>query len=351
MFTMHKIYNGEDVPMPTLYVDEVGKWYQWENVKIHCLQSPAHARSVMVFDGTDDRVNVGSALSTVTTELSLCFWVKTTDTLGRLFARRDGGGVHFDVYTQSGNFSFYEGTVIRSADTGNLNNDTWQHRGLVVESGNLQFFYNGEPDSTPASVSVTPYTTDTLIGAFGGGGGLSGLLRDVQVFTRALSASEILQLYQGEQVANGRAGYWLGTGNTDADWQDLSGNANHGTVNGSPSMIASLEQESLDLANVQADGIFQINGVSFAFPLQGSAFLTPQTGTLKLRVSQSLDSGIYLYPFVTEIPRLNMAGQGLAGMGRYASKSVLSHALSTYVQVQVIGNAAPYAYTVPMVTN
>jgi len=114
---------------------------------------------------------------------------------------------------------------------------------------------------------------------------------------------------------------------------------------------ATMNEESLTLPNVQATVIFQSGGTDYTFPLAGATFLAVKTGTLKVRVSQSLAAGIHLYPFMAEQTLLTLAGMRLAGMARYASEDVLHFPLPAYVQVQVLGDVQPFTYTVPFVTN
>jgi hypothetical protein len=81
--------------------------------------------------------------------------------------------------------------------------------------------------------------TPVTIGGLYGLEYFPGLIDDVRIYNRALSASEITDLYNGKEVSTeGLVGWWAmnegedGTCTGGTDVCDLSGNANHGTNNG-----------------------------------------------------------------------------------------------------------------------
>ncbi len=162
---------------------------------------------LLEFDGVDDYVNAGSGSSLDNlTELTISAWVKikTTGQYDRIisknythrFEAREGR-----LYIQKS----YSTTNLNAQSSVSLATNTWYH--VVVtysESGDRKahFFVNGSetakiPDTASAGTITSDATGNLTIGAETGAVYLwDGLIDEVRVYNRALSADEIGQLYR-----------------------------------------------------------------------------------------------------------------------------------------------------------
>jgi len=85
---------------------------------------------------------------------------------------------------------------------------------------------------------------------------------EVLFYSKVLTSGEISTIMSGGTVSSSLEASFVNTGNTNADWQDQSGNGNDGTVNGSPTLIripalsdASADAAGGTLKNPAWDGI------------------------------------------------------------------------------------------------
>ncbi len=131
----------------------------------------------------------------------------------------------------------------------------WYHFVGTYDGTTLRFYVNGALYGTTPASGVIDYTGGNEPTDIGGGGNANnqdfpGIIDDVRIYDRALSASDVKQLYnEGDAVhdasptsliPNGLVGYWTFDGQ-NTNWTanttaDVSGHGNTGTlVNMSPS--------------------------------------------------------------------------------------------------------------------
>jgi len=223
------------------------------------------------FDGVDDRVRVGdmdSADGTAT--LTVSAWVKPStidDSAHRSIISKTGGVSGsftgwslLRVNTEA--YRFYirnstDGTVTATSDA--VFRDTnWHHVVGVYDGSAVRVYVDGtEADSTPPSAtSIIPAESkEVCIGDTGTSGGtcttlnpFPGLIDDVRIYSRALTAAEISALYNsgvskiaesknlpaGSSLNSGLVGHWTFDGRdiTNGRINDVSGNGNHGNASG-----------------------------------------------------------------------------------------------------------------------
>jgi hypothetical protein len=104
-----------------------------------------------------------------------------------------------------------------------------------------KLYVNGSLAST-LTVTLGPGTAlSSSIYGFGSNNGLKqGIITEVAFYDKTVSATEIEDIYNKDidfDDISDLYGWWRNTGNTNADWVDLSGNGNDGTVNGTPGTI------------------------------------------------------------------------------------------------------------------
>jgi hypothetical protein len=136
-------------------------------------------------------------------------------------------------YTNSG--TFYSATYTSSPSDG-----TWYHLVGTWDGSNLKLYVNGTLQAT-TPVTLTPDTSSSVlqIGTFPNASGTptgywDGMIDDVRVYNRAITATEVSTLYSGSNsVISGLEGYWpLDEGPSVNSVLDKSGNGNNGTLEG-----------------------------------------------------------------------------------------------------------------------
>jgi hypothetical protein len=200
----------------------------------------------MDFDGTDDYVGTELTRSSIGTDATFTAWVYLTEDIGVYMPI-------FGIYNYtSGGWNFFIGkntsNLTLGVEDGNYTSNTgldlivgeWQHVTYVREGTTGRTYLNGVPSSSTFTVSA-PDEGPISIGweQQNSTWRWKGNIDDARAYSRALSASEITDLYNGKEVSTeGLVGWWAmnegenGTCTGGADVCDLSGNANHGTNNG-----------------------------------------------------------------------------------------------------------------------
>lgn len=196
------------------------------------------------YDGSNDYIYVTDTTSSpldVTTGLSEFAWIYITangDILGKpnkykfaissskIIAALDTTGKAWDWATNSSNTT--------------LSTNTWYHAGFTYSSSTnkVTYYLNGQPDGTDTSFSGTINTDDSSVKiGYGGSTYFTGNIDEIRIYNRALSPTEIKDLYN---FAPGPVAYWdfnEGTGTTAYDSSGNSNNGVFGTGNSSPSWI------------------------------------------------------------------------------------------------------------------
>lgn len=205
--------------------------------------------SVAKFNGTTDQIDLGSsgAIAAATPTFSCAAWFKRDKTAAGVTAvvgdNNNAAQNHWNFQVQGASRKLLT-TVITSGGSkalvGNRNVPVfrWCHAVLVYDGAFIYWYLNGTVDaSTTHTGTVLASTSGMLIGTgsapIGGayrywGGGIG----EVKYWNRALSSSEVAELYfeqsNSPSLRTGLQGEWLLSGNA----LDTSGNGNNGTVTG-----------------------------------------------------------------------------------------------------------------------
>lgn len=136
-------------------------------------------------------------------DFTLASWFNTPGSnLDIILNNYQGGRTELNFYTQSGVVKCYYGATLTGALTVTAN--VWNHAALVRTGTTLQLFLNGVPDSSVASGSGNWSTTGFTLGNWyngsAGTSAMAGSIDDARIYRRALSADEIIALYNDSRT-------------------------------------------------------------------------------------------------------------------------------------------------------
>lgn len=194
-------------------------------------------------DGTDDRMECGdvSAINSASAfSVSAWFRTNTSATMYILSGVGSSGSFYtgFQVYLSSGNPHLAVGNGASSYDgakntTANLVDDTWHHVAAVMDGSTYTVYVDGSSsgstDIGTTTISTTPSTNgdDFKIGARYDDNNtfaFNGYIDDVAVFNRALTSTEVSDIYNSERYFSPSSLWAL-----DNSTNDLAG-SNNGTL-------------------------------------------------------------------------------------------------------------------------
>ena len=227
--------------------------------------SPAKGKlgQALTFDGVDDKVSVADSTSLdITSAITMSAWVKFdsgADDGDSIISKDHTSCVEpyrmysINLWISGGVKKIRTEIAIGGLDKNlatltALSADRWYHVAMTYDGSNIRLYLDGTLDNSSAQTgSIDTSNQPVLIGKHEVGdctGVWDGLLDDVRVYNRALSADEVRQLYQlGQVKANasensrltgGLVGLWSFNG-ADVNWSankalDRSGSGNDGVL-------------------------------------------------------------------------------------------------------------------------
>ena len=154
-----------------------------------------------VFNGTPFIIGQKLDGAKSTDALSLCAWINPSQLSGNIVSTYDSGGA--GLHISSGNicFQIYSGGYI-NVSGGSISTNTWYHVVGTYDNSKLRIYINGELKGEVAKTGNITYHSDTPwsiavnpSGTGDGGEHFYGKLSDVRIYSTALSASDIKELY------------------------------------------------------------------------------------------------------------------------------------------------------------
>jgi hypothetical protein len=218
------------------------------------ITQPAALGAALNLDGIDDRVNIGSTISTVlgtASALTIEAWVYPTDAdaFGCIAGNysTSGGGMQFLLRRDGNAFTFWtdRGTGFTNVTTPNVVAfNTWQHVAGVWNSVTqaMQIYVNGVLQATTTGVVGTTLNTNSnpvMIGWNTINEQMQGSVDEIRIWNRALCQSEISNNMNCEIPTTGSgllANYHFnqgaagGSNPTVTTLNDASGNAYNGSL-------------------------------------------------------------------------------------------------------------------------
>lgn len=162
------------------------------------------------FDGVDDKVTFTSpTLNSITSAITISLWVNLRNVgIGER-------GILNHGYNSNGSFMIYQDTAnilvvlkntagaVKNQQFEHLITNTWYHFLATWNGTNLIFYKNGaNPESTALSGSIG-VSADLIIGNWGGAWH-DGMIKDVKIWDRVLTADEIAADYAGTNITEGQ---------------------------------------------------------------------------------------------------------------------------------------------------
>ena len=158
------------------------------------------------FDGNDDYISMRNFIGNVTT-FTVCKWINlsSNQTSRTIFSNYiTAGGTNWvtgisDIATNV--IKFYLGGGSNLYSTYPLVINTWYHVCVTYNNGNPSIYINGILNNTTAgTISFSSLATNNDIGRLGDGRQyFNGKISNIQVYNRALSATEVQQNYNASK--------------------------------------------------------------------------------------------------------------------------------------------------------
>ena len=248
--------SGKNAPAGKIVVHDEGnvfgfgrkpKYWRWTTPIEHHLFSIAKSEDTATEDGplggTIVMVDKSDSLSIAKTPLSVEAWVKPSRPSGVVVAR-GGGAMGYSLYIKNGQptFSIRTGGKVNKVISKGKIVGKWTHlAGVLDGDGKLSLYVNGQPagqrkgvpliSGDPIEGLAVGGDDKTPAGDYPEGSGLTGLIDEVRVYRRALSAAEVAKHVTDNtaSVRNGN-GLVLALHFDDGMAKDVSGQKNHGQV-------------------------------------------------------------------------------------------------------------------------
>lgn len=208
---LHWTFDGVDVDRSSStseVADKSGNGYDGNWLEHATTTVPGRIGQGIYFDGIDD--NVVSSPITLTSNYTTAFWFKSPDPSGTAEITQPFAwnstldyGIAFSWDHTNNTFreawSHYDTTWRALEYSTSLQANTWYHLALTYDGTTARAYLNGVEEDTSAVGAVTDSGTEHVSAGSAGGGTSEyseGTIDDVRVYNRALSAEEILRLYQ-----------------------------------------------------------------------------------------------------------------------------------------------------------
>jgi hypothetical protein len=176
----------------------------------------ASSQAVASFDGTDDVINTETGLLEMNSaNLTVEAWVNINTNLGttQRIITLDPAGAFFFRINGAGKFQLVINSDVNGANTRQTENstasipaDTWTHLTAVMSPTSVKFYIDGQLDSEQPLNAPFDYVgagSDLFISIGGTGATPDGMIDEVKIYNRLLSASEINTSYNTYSVISG----------------------------------------------------------------------------------------------------------------------------------------------------
>jgi hypothetical protein len=153
----------------------------------------------IVFDGSDDIVNLGRPASLDLTTLTLSAWIRTTTNLNQIVIGKSYiSSYYMNIAPNIKQFAFWtNGSQLLSTTISTIGDPIWCNIVGTINSTSKSIYFNGIINASTVGSTVGIDSNDIYIGnspvinSF-----FLGNIANVQIYNRALSSEEVLQNYE-----------------------------------------------------------------------------------------------------------------------------------------------------------
>ena len=201
-------FNGQDISSATAF-DRSGAGNT--GTISGASKSIGRVGQALSFDGTDDSISVTDSSSlNQTSAITLSAWIKTTASGRRDIINRQVGSGTYNGYNlvlgddyygctggSTGKLGFFMGTTggLTLCSKTSVNDGNWRFTVATYDGTTARLYVDGVLDNSTAMGNGLSGGTTLYIGRSNAGGFFNGLLDEVRIYGRTLSASEIQSLY------------------------------------------------------------------------------------------------------------------------------------------------------------
>jgi hypothetical protein len=154
------------------------------------------------FDGVDDHILIGANVFSNPTEATMAAWFKSeSDASMTVFTIENGFGLFLGMSTAGKIVACFDGSCSSDTKLGsNLNDGNWHHFVATNVASKTDTYIDGvklENDKSESMYNIEGLDRTSTIGSSytGSGGNFNGTIDEVMYLTRALTSSEVSQLY------------------------------------------------------------------------------------------------------------------------------------------------------------
>lgn len=197
--------------------------------------------SAVDFDGTDDYISVSDSDALSPSTISVALWSKSDVTTSKpVYVHRLNDSNRVDIFVGSDIYcTFGNGTTYNSGSYSSTWDTNWHHVVCAWDGTTVSTYLDGALVKAESFSGTLPNINSSVqIGRRGSTATyFDGSIDEVRVYSRAISATEVAQLYRytGPAAADsGLVGHWSfnGTDTTSTKAYDRSGAGNTGTLSG-----------------------------------------------------------------------------------------------------------------------
>lgn len=190
----------------------------------------------LAFNGGTTKIDLGTpSVLTSLTDFSVEGWIKPTGSNTSVFnvGFSFGSNLGVEFKAGSGRINLFQGSSSVGTSNGTLPINSWSHVGVTQQGSNVQIYINGLPffGSPQTLAQKAQAAVHGFIGSEAGTSQFfSGNMTGINVYSSALTSSQMAQRYQGNLISTLPVASYLLTEGAGTTAYDTSGNANNGTI-------------------------------------------------------------------------------------------------------------------------
>ncbi len=211
-----------------------------------------HVNGALDFDGSDDYIDAGDHASLNPTDaVTISAWVNTRNltTTQMLVSKYDGPNAQYFLRIQSGRIRFNvqtNGLLSGPTSSTTISANTWYHVAGVYDGSQARVYVNGVlgAASSKTGAMVNSGVTVNIGRQNAGRMYFDGSLDDIRIYSRSLSASEIVALFNNT------------TFDTTPPTAAITSPADNSTVNGTIAVdVSAVDNAAIDRVELYVDGL------------------------------------------------------------------------------------------------